>query len=225
LHALDRQQFSEVHGGELTPAADSWLHPAHPLRGQLGSAIPQYPFDPARALGLLAEAGWTRGPDGKLVHQSGERFESHLRTRSVGGGEQDGLVLQNSWSEIGAQIGVEFMSAALSQDRHYQARAPLGTLSNLGMNHYTEGANHSNAMVEANQPGQNWGHYANPRNDALLDRIVVTIDQNQQIENYRQLLQVQVGDLAFIPLYWSVDPDFVLKGVALGWNVFHWNKE
>ena len=53
------------------------MAPAHgeALRPEVESAIPQYPYDPARAQQLLAQAGWIRGADGSLVHSSGERFD------------------------------------------------------------------------------------------------------------------------------------------------------
>lgn len=223
-HAVDRQQFSEAHGQDLTPPADSWVRPDHPWRSQLETAIPQYPYNLAQALRMLEEVGWTRGPDGKLVHQSGERFDTVFRVRAVGGGEQDGLILQNAWSQIGAEIGIEALTPVLSQDRMYQAQAPFATLSSLDISHFTGDGLHSSQIGSKGRPGRNWGNYSNPRVDAVLDRILGTIDEREQISLYRNLLQEQLGDLAGMWLYWGAEPELLLKGVTLGWNPFLWTK-
>lgn len=78
-HAIDRQTLTHVMTQGLARVADSWYPPAHPLRSQVEASIPQFPYGPGRVPGLLARAGWHRGPDGvPLNAQSGERFEVEL---------------------------------------------------------------------------------------------------------------------------------------------------
>lgn len=225
-YAMDREQFALVHGGELTPAADSWVRPDHPWRPRLETAIPRYPYDPARALRLLEEAGWTRGSDGRLVHVSGERFEAPLRARTTGGTERDAVLIQHMWGQIGAEISIETLTAAQSQDRVYQAQAPLATLSAGTFNGFNDiGLLHSSQIGTRERPGQNWGNYANPKVDAILDRIFVTVDERERISLYRELLQEALGDMAAMPMYWDAEPQFLLKGVSFdGWNAFLWDK-
>jgi len=225
-HAVDRQELAEAHGQDLTPPADSWVDPRHPWRSQLESAIPQHAYDPARALQKLEDAGWTRGPDGKLVHRTGERFQTVFRVRAAAGGEADGLILQNAWSKIGAEIGVETLTAAVSQDRVYQALAPFATLSGLGLSSFTIGGHlQSSEIGTRERPGANWGNYSNLRADAIIDRLILAIEVPEKIALYRQLLQEQVGDVGGMWLYWQADPHLMLKGVTLGWNPFLWTKE
>ena len=74
----------------------------------------------------------------------------------------------------------------------------------------------------------NRGGYVNPKVDALIDRIVVTINADQQIQLQRQLLQEQMGDLATMPLFWDINVVPVLASVqgldTTIWNIFHWDK-
>src|SRR5581483_10770792 len=78
--AVDRKTIAEVLTQGIAPIADSWIPPDHALRKDVESAIPQFPYDPARARQLLEEVGWVPGPDGVLVHsQTGEPFDLVLR--------------------------------------------------------------------------------------------------------------------------------------------------
>ena len=63
-HAMDRQALIDTVTEGQAVMADSWYPPSDPLRSQLESAIPQYPFDLNRPQQLMAEAGWVRSADG-----------------------------------------------------------------------------------------------------------------------------------------------------------------
>src|SRR5205085_1220065 len=56
--ALTRAGYADVMSLGLAPISDSWYRPGDASRPDVESAIPQYPYDPARAQQLLAEAGW-----------------------------------------------------------------------------------------------------------------------------------------------------------------------
>jgi len=81
--------------------------------------------------------------------------------------------------------------------------------------------------------GTNRGGYNNPKVDAILDKLVVTINQAERLELHKDLLREQLGDVATMPLYWDVDPVMAVKGVKnIGrnagvntWNMYQWDKE
>ena len=82
--AINREQLMEVMTLGLGAVADSWFMPNDPNRAAVEAETARYPYDPAAALRLLADAGWTRGADGILVHQpSGERFDAELSSRRL----------------------------------------------------------------------------------------------------------------------------------------------
>src|SRR5205823_3273693 len=62
--------------------------------------------------------------------------------------------------------------------------------------------------------GNNRGGYSNPRVDAILDRLVVTIDTTERLQLHKDLLREQMGDVALIPLYWNADPVLAVKGLT-----------
>jgi len=216
--ATDRQALNEVIAEGLAPLADSYVRPTDPWRRDVESAIPQYPYDPARAQQLLAQAGWVRGPDGALVHnQTGDRFEGEVWARQAAGGiEREPTIVADQWNSLGTKLTPYVVPAAREDDREYQALLPTIIISgNLGPDSWYTDRLHSQfiASAENRWSGRNKLGYTNPRADTLIDQLQVAIDPGKRAAAHRQLLQEVIGDLAFFPLYWEVVPILLLKGV------------
>lgn len=60
-HAINRQALVESVGVGLTSLLDSWLPPGHWAYPPDETTLTRYPYDPARAQQLLADAGWRSG--------------------------------------------------------------------------------------------------------------------------------------------------------------------
>ena len=232
-HGVDHQSLTEAAGNGLPPAADSWLAPNHPWRSLLESYVPQYPYDPAKALQLLAEAGWVRGADGVLTHAaSGERFESKIVARPTPEAEKTLAVLADGWKRLGIQLQLEVLPSSLASDRKTLGTVPVALMSSFPPSPTNLPPMHSSQLAsEANRwGGTNYQGYSNPRVDALMDRIRGTIDVREQIPLHGQLVQEAYTDVAFIPLYWQVDPVFILKGINGivandTFNIAQWTKD
>lgn len=233
-HGIDRQSLADVLTNGQAPLADSWIPPNHELRPQVEASIPKYPHDLARAQQLLAQAGWVRGADGTLAHsQSGERFETELWTTVGTGTEKEAHILADGLKAVGIRLNVYVLPAALAQDREQQSKFPFASLTDPRWDSLYDQLLDSRSIPTAENrwSGRNRGGYANPNYDAIVDRLRVTIELRDQAALHRQLLEVGMGDVATIPLYWVVDPVFVLKGtrgpieaVRGGWNFFAWDK-
>lgn len=227
-HAVDRASLAEIMQSGLAPVADSWLPPDLALRREVESAIPQYPYDVARAQRLLADAGWTRGPDGVLTHTSGERFQIELWAKAKYS-DKPIAVIADSWKAMGVQSSLHAIPAARDGDREYEVTYPDAIFTNPPSPQFYEDyrlhggniAGPENRWTGRNQPG-----YSNPRFDALLDRLQATIDRAEQVNLNRQLLQEAFTDVAVMPLYWEVRPYFMLAGVSRDRNrgTFGWDK-
>src|SRR5439155_13470657 len=119
-HAIDRQTLTDVGTVGLAPAADSYYEPNHELRSQLD--IPKYPYDLSRAQQLLAQASWTRGPDGILVHQqTGDRLELEIWGRNEGKIEKEQNIIGDGWKAVGVQVSYNVIPTSLLADREYQS--------------------------------------------------------------------------------------------------------
>ena len=195
-HGLDRNTLAQVVTHGLAPIADSWIPPNTALRSSVGSAIPQFPYDPARAQQVLATAGWTRGSDGTLVNATtGDRFETDLWTNSAEGEKQMNVVA-SQWKQLGAQVNEMVIPVARASDREYGATYPGGLVTTNPASTFTSGRYHSK---EVRGPANRWASqnragYANPSLDALLDRAPVTIDPAERTALIGELLQAEMGD-------------------------------
>ncbi len=68
---------------------------------------PAYPYDPARARALLAEAGWTPGADGICRNAAGERLSLEFSTTAgVRVRELVQQVMQSEWRRIGVETTI-----------------------------------------------------------------------------------------------------------------------
>jgi len=217
--------------------ADSWYHPNHPLRREVESAIPQFPYDPNRAQQLLAQEGWVRGSDGVLVHQqSGERFESEVWAQ---GSDlvQWAVAIIADWKTVGTQMTVNSVPAALAggAGREAQAKRPGPRVGAFSAETFTLYRAHSSTIPnESNRwTGANEGAYNNPRVDAIIDRISRTTNPAQKIQVHRELAQEMMGDVGLMPLWWSVTPVVMANGVkgvrvvTIGGTLssFEWDKD
>lgn len=215
--ALDRATLTEILSDGIGPIADSWYHPSHPLRKDVESAIPQFPYDLSRAQQLLAQAGWAKGPDGVLVSQAtGERFESELRSS---GADQArwAVAFVDQWKVVGAELTPVSIPASLTAGagREYNSKRPGPQIGAFSAQSYLEDRPRTSSIPsESNRwVGTNTGGYNNSRADALLERVARTIDPREKIAVHRELAQEMMGDINFMPLWWNMQPTVMANTV------------
>ena len=81
--------------------------------------------------------------------------------------------------------------------------------------------------------GFNRAGYVNAKVDDIINRLSKAVDVREQIPLHRELLQEQMTDIAFMPLYWEVLPILMVKGVSgpkhvrntAAQNMYYWNRE
>ena len=231
-HGINRAAIIQGATDGLAVPSDSWVAPADPLRSQLESAIPQYPYDLARAQQLLSEAGWSRGADGVLVDQAtGDRFESRITARPATGTDRELAIIADGWKQLGINMEIYVLSPALAADRRTMGTQPFALLSSFPGAPTSLPPIHSSLLAnDANRwTGTNFQGYSNPRVDSLIDQIVTTIDEREQVSLHRALLQEAIGDVALMNLIWEVEPVLVARsvsGVEMSntYNIFQWDK-
>jgi len=238
-YGTNKQALVDVMTVGSSVTADSWVRPGNPLRAPVESAIPQYPYDPNRAQQLLAQAGWTKGADGMLMHApSGERFASQLwsNTKVLTNGEKQSSIVAQDWKVLGADFAAFPIPAALDNDREYGVKYPTASITNTP-NYQSESdwlprLYSRNVASQANSfSGRNKMGYANAKVDGLIDRLTLAVEPRDQAQITRDLLQEVLGDAAYIPLYWEAHPIIFWNGVKAttqtenaGWDAFTWDK-
>lgn len=108
-HLLDRAAIVQLALGGLGRPARSALLPHSPLVSPepLG-----WEFDPQRALGLLAEIGFSRGADGRLVDATGRQLDFEVRAAA---GETLRIVTAQVLAEDAARIGARVRVAVIDR--------------------------------------------------------------------------------------------------------------
>jgi peptide/nickel transport system substrate-binding protein len=76
LHAIDRKAMTERLFDGKFPVANSWVSP---LEHIYIKDVARYPYDPARARALLAEAGWKPAADGICRDSEGSKLSIEFR--------------------------------------------------------------------------------------------------------------------------------------------------
>jgi peptide/nickel transport system substrate-binding protein len=212
---------------------ESWFPAFDPRWPEVQDAVPRYPYDVGRAQRLLAQAGWDRGADGMLIHTAtGERFEGDLWASDQIGAEREVTIIRDQWKLLGANLGISVLPKV--RERGFEQRFPLSLTGEPVWNEVFGQFLHGRELATAqnNWSGRNSSGYNNPRFNELADRIQVTISPRDQIPLHRELLQVGMGEVATMPLYWGTQALLAVKGVkgpvrglTAGWNIYEWDRE
>ena len=236
LHAIDRSSLAETMTAGLSPAADSYIHPGDPRFAEMQPYIAKFPYDPVRAQQLLVEAGWNRAPDGVFTRASdGQRLELDFWNRG-GANEKVASIIADDWNRVGIPTAPYIIPIARVTDREYQATRP-GFLCCLRVPfEMMENGNQLGAKsiptAATNWTGLNFGGYMNPRVEALVDRLNLTIDPRERLPLAQQLVQEYTSDVALLPLWWEIFPMLMLQGIKgprtnfllPTANIFEWDR-
>ena len=165
----------------------------------------------------------------------GQRFEMDFWVRA-GINEKVASVVADDWQRTGIAAVPYIIPATRATDREYEAKRPgfLCCVTVPLMNMY-RGNLHQRQINSAatNWTGLNYGGYINPKADAILDQMDVTLDPRARLPLEQQLVYEYTNDVALIPLWWQVLPQLMLAGVKgprqelsyVTVNMFEWDRE
>ena len=238
LQAIDRQELMMTMTSGLGQVALSAYTPQDPYWEYVKDILPQryaFPHDVRVAQQLLADAGWTKGSDGVLVHSpSGEKFNyEHLARQGAGPFKQASIVADN-WKAIGVSLDIKTLTTAQNADNQFLAQRSGTSLITIGAGAYYTRRLHSETIPsDANRwTGNNRGHFNSPVVDRLLETIAVTINDQDRKRLHLELLAETMGKVFIFPYYYVTVPILMLKGVTgphlVEWgianNIWEWDK-
>jgi peptide/nickel transport system substrate-binding protein len=232
LLAMNREELTRSLQGELGGVAHSWVHPSAAYYPKVQDVITQFPFDPRRATALLAEVGWTPGPDG-VLQKGGTRFEMQIRPGEAR--EKEASILQQDWKAIGIDGRIEVLSNVLLRDAEARAtytgvganQNPLGGLSAVRRFASDQIPSAANRFA-----GTNRGQFSNSEWDEVGLRLRTALDDDRRIQLERELLGVLMRELPALPMQYELQAVGVLgfkgllpiTGSAHTGNIMHtWN--
>ena len=236
LHGLDREEMAAILSGEKNNVADSWLFKGSPKYEALKHNVMPYPYNPADAMRLLAESGWSRGADGRLRDASGQVFSFEYWQADAAA-----AIVRDYWQRLGMDVTLFERPAALSNDLEFRASFPaIQPTGNAVSLSFIDGRFHSrNIPTQANRfGGLNWGSYSDPETDRLLEKLVATIDQREAWNVEGDIINILSRNVAYFPYYIDAGVSFAARAVTgiqpvnaacqsgdceISWNIAQWD--
>lgn len=211
---FDRDALREtlLPGFSERTSPDSFMVQGDPLAPTVGRPFARYAFDPSTAALLLAEAGWRRAADGRMLNPAGEQVQIAIRTTP--GYYKEGSIVAQYWRDLGIDVAEEQTPASLARDLEYGAKFP-GFQANArasGGEIFKRFDSRDHATAQNRYTGSNSG-YTNPTLDRLIDRLLSTIDEREQGLLLREMGGIIATDLPVLPTYFQVNLAAVRKGV------------
>jgi peptide/nickel transport system substrate-binding protein len=161
--------------------------------------IPPIPYDPDRAMELLAEAGYPEG-FGLVLGTPNDRYMND---------EAVSQAIAQMLTRIGIETEVDASTASVFFSRRNQYEFSL-YLAGWGAA-TGEMSSPLRALVATPNPdkgmgGTNLGRHSNPEMDALLEQALVTIDDAEREKLLQEAVALVIADHGIVPLHYEVTP-------------------
>jgi peptide/nickel transport system substrate-binding protein len=233
-HAIDREAIVRALFQGKQPVAHTWLPPRHP---GANPSVKTYPYDPARAKALLAEAGFTPEPDGVLRDRAGKRFEmTFMTTAGNAPREQTQQIIKELLKAVGIEITIDNRPASvffgsIVTRRQWPQLAEWATLFTPETLPYPNF--HSSQIPSAanNWEGSNRGGWRNAENDRLSELANVELDPDKRAALIRKQQEIYAAELPSLSMYFRLNLTTAKKTlknvrpVGLGGFYINWNAQ
>ena len=198
--------------------------------------LPKHVHDPGKAKQMLDAAGWKPGSDGirqknglRLAFANSTTAGNHVR-------EQAQQLLQQDWREIGVDLQIKDMPAAVIWgdffDMSHYDSVMVGEDQMTGPDPDVAAYYDSKAIPAKGGAGQNTMEYINPKVDALLAQGATTLGRAQRAAIYRELAAIIRTDLPKLPIFQYVTIEGYKEGLigyepsvyvsSNCWNIGQW---
>ena len=184
--------------------------PLAPVTPGYDAALDPYPFEPARARALLAEAGATD----LAINVAVQEQEANIAE-----------ALQGMWRDVGVALNVQRMEAGVWVKAAFgtpeqKADAKLGGV----IASWSGGSFNPDlqlrplyATASASPAGANLGFFSDPALDALLDKAAATLDDAQRAQLYGQAQELVDTGAPHVLLYYKKDLVATRADVSGAW--------
>jgi peptide/nickel transport system substrate-binding protein len=215
FQAIDREAIREfAFSGLPDTNGDTFMLASDPRGKAVGMPFARHPYNRTAALQVLADAGWTRSADGRLIDQAGQQVQIQVKSEDERWA-QEVAAIADYWRQLGIDATEYVPSRTVARDREQRATFPGVNVRARGSGEDVFGAFDSRMQATAQNrwQGGNLSHYANPALDRLLDRLNATLDEQEQAVAFRDIGEIMATDLPALPLYFAVTFAAVRKDV------------
>lgn len=238
VHTLDRATLSETLQNGLAAPVDVLLPPGdstYRLVDQQG--VPRYPYDRTRAQRLLAEAGWTLGPDRVLRDASAQTITLELGATAQGDNVKEMEAVASELAAVGVRTVFSPIppqaTTAVKDEMKNSMKGGLFWPYNFSLTAPQFLTTSQIASESTRWKGNNYAGYSSSAYDELYDRYVTTLDPTQRQQVLAQVARFQAEQVPIIPIYYNIQAVTARKGVsgpgkasplqaASAWNIHTW---
>jgi peptide/nickel transport system substrate-binding protein len=235
-YAMDKEAIINDINYGLPEAAESYL----PKQSWAHNPdLPRHEYDPDKAIEILEAAGWSLGADG-IREKNGVRLQF---TNSTTAGnkvrEQAQAYLQQNWREIGVQMEINNLPAAVVWGDYWSMSQFETVMVGLRyirapdpdpINYF-----HEDYIPAQGGSGGNYMQYRNSELSELLEAAATTVDMDKRKEYYYRIQEIIRDELPFLPIYRYVEVEGTKEGLAgftpnpnvviNTWNIHEWHWE
>lgn len=163
-----------------------------------------YPFDPAKAKQLLAEAGYPNGFEMPLVYQAGR----------LAGGKEILEAIALNLNAVGIKTTVQAIEAVQFIDKirglHTDKKGLYVGIGGASITHAADSILDVDAAYSSTSP---LSLYSNPEFDPLIAKAKQTSNDAQRGELVKQAVKILRDDIAFVPIYANISVTATSKDI------------
>jgi len=214
LYAADRQTLVSRLFEGLQPVAATWVNPLDP---NYTKDTATYPYDPAKAKALLAEAGWKPGEGGICRNDKGERLSIELTTTAGNRlRELQEQVLQSQWKAACIDVVIKNEPARTLfgetlKKRLYPGLAMYGWSSTVGSSPRSTLSSGQIPTAANNYGGSNYIAFNDATMDADITKAESELDPAKQKVIWAEMQKVYADQVPVLPLFFRAEPHIVPK--------------
>jgi peptide/nickel transport system substrate-binding protein len=206
-YGWDRESLRQLILGEFDQrltSADTFMEAIDPRGEVVGKPFARYTYDPARAVQELADAGWRRSADGKLLNAAGQQVQ--LETRGNPPDVKELAVIADYWRNLGIDVTEFIPPPALGRDNEYKSKFPSVETRARGNGEgiFSSFVGRDGAGPHNRWQGANSAHYNNPTYDRLYDRLLSTLNPTEHTQVIKDLGELLASDLPALPMYFRI---------------------
>jgi peptide/nickel transport system substrate-binding protein len=188
-YGFDRRKMMMYLRNSIGTPAESGFIPSG-LPSFDSAVVKGYPYNPAKARQLLAEAGF---PDGKGLPA--------IKLLTISIYSDLASFIARQLEEVGLNIQVEVVQKSLLLEQTAKSQALF--FRGSWMADYPEAENYLSVFYGKNPAPPNYTRYKNPAFDKLYEQAIVTENDSLRHRLYQQMDQLVISDAPVVPLWYD----------------------
>jgi oligopeptide transport system substrate-binding protein len=199
-YAINRQQLMMYMRNSIGIPAEAGFVPGG-LPSRNTEMVKGYPYDPAKAKQVLADAGFPRGKGLTTVKLLTIPIYADIASFAA-----------RQWEEIGIPVQVEVIQKSLLLEQTAKSQALFFRGSWIA--DYPDAENYMAMFYSKNPAPPNYTRYKNPAFDILYEKALLETNDSLRYQLYRQMDQMVINDAPVVPIWYDMAIHLIQPNVS-----------